>query len=111
MASPAVQAKANALNAKMEAEAGSVLDSIERTMIRKVARHSFKCAVDCYDKAGTTGAAEPLDGCARNCQVPYQQTQQLVQNVRNEKRINQTYYITVQVQPSYCLGYFITPFY
>jgi hypothetical protein len=89
MASPAVQAKANALNAKMEAEAGSVLDSIERTMIRKVARHSFKCAVDCYDKAGETGAAESLDGCARNCQAPYQQTQQLVQNVR--MKMNEAY--------------------
>lgn len=84
MASPAVQAKANALNAKMEGEAGSVLDSIERTMIRKVARHSFKCAVDCYDKAGTTGSPDILDGCARNCQAPYQESQQLVQNVRME---------------------------
>jgi hypothetical protein len=82
MASPAVQAKANALNGKMEAEAGSVLDSIERTMIRKVARQSFQCAVDCYDKAGTTGNAETLDACARNCQAPYKQVQQLVQNVR-----------------------------
>ena len=82
MASAAVQAKANALNAKLEGEAGAILDGIEKTMIRKVARSSFACAVACYDKAGTAGSAESLDSCARNCQVPYQRANHLVQNVR-----------------------------
>ena len=81
MASPALQAKANALNAKMEGEASTILDSIERNYIRKVARGSFQCAVNCYDKAGTSGSGDQLDACARNCQVPYQQAQQLVQQV------------------------------
>jgi len=75
-----MQARANALNAKMEGEAAKVMDDIERNMLRKVARESFACAVKCYDKAGTSGSSEALDSCARNCQVPYQQASSLVQN-------------------------------
>lgn len=81
MASQAVQAKANALNAKMEGAAASVIDEIDKFYVRKVARSSFACAVQCYDKAGTTGSSESLEMCARNCQIPYQQAGALVQNV------------------------------
>lgn len=83
MSSSGMQARANALNAKMEGEAGKVLEDIERNLLRKVARESFSCAVKCYDKAGSTGPSNALEHCARNCQVPYQQSQQLVQNVRS----------------------------
>jgi hypothetical protein len=83
MSSSAMQAKANALNAKIEGEAGVVLENIEKNLLRKVARESFSCAVKCYDKAGSTGPPEALENCARNCQVPYQQAQGLVQNVRD----------------------------
>jgi Eukaryotic protein of unknown function (DUF842) len=76
-----MQVRANALNTKMEGEASKVLDDLERSLLRKVARESFSCAVKCYDKAGTTGASEALETCARNCQVPYQQSSVLVQNV------------------------------
>ena len=79
MSSPAAQAQANALNAKMEGEASKVLDDIERTFMRKIARNSFQCAVKCYDKAGKNGPAEALDQCARNCQAPYQQSSSMVQ--------------------------------
>ena len=79
MSSPAAQAQANALNAKMEGEASKVLDDIERTYMRKIARGSFACAVKCYDKAGKNGPAEALDHCARSCQVPYQQAGAMVQ--------------------------------
>jgi hypothetical protein len=82
MASQALQAKANALNAKMEAAAAKILDDIERYQVRKVARSSFACAVACYDKAGSTAAAQSLETCARNCQVPYQQAGAMVQQVR-----------------------------
>jgi hypothetical protein len=82
MASAAVQAQANALNAKMEGEASKMLDDVERNWMRKVARQSFACAVQCYDKAGTTGAAESLEACTRNCQGPYQQSSSMVQQVR-----------------------------
>ena len=82
MASAAVQAQANALNAKMEGEASKMLDDVERNWMRKVARQSFACAVKCYDKAGTTGAAESLEACTRNCQGPYQQSSSMVQQVR-----------------------------
>lgn len=82
MSNSAIQAKANALNAKMEGEAGAVLEGIEKNLLRKVARESFACAVKCYDKAGSTGPSNALEQCARNCQVPYQQAQSLVQNVR-----------------------------
>lgn len=82
MASQAAQNRANALNAKIEAQAGVVLDGIEKNLVRKVARASFACAVSCYDKAGNTGPQEVLEQCARSCQMPYQQSTNLVQNVR-----------------------------
>eukprot|EP00934_Nitzschia_sp_Nitz4_P007661 Nitzschia sp. Nitz4//scaffold29_size155292//97990//98517//NITZ4_002671-RA/size155292-augustus-gene-0.231-mRNA-1//-1//CDS//3329546487//7651//frame0 len=75
-----MQARANALNAKMEGEASAVLDEIEKKQLRKIARESFACAVKCYDKAGTTGPAEALENCARSCQTPYQQSTAFVQN-------------------------------
>ena len=84
MASAAIQAQANALNAKMEGEASKMLDEIERSWMRKVARQSFACAVKCYDKAGTSGPAESLESCTRNCQAPYQQSSNLVQQVRQK---------------------------
>ncbi|KAL3921145.1 MAG: hypothetical protein SGARI_006757, partial [Bacillariaceae sp.] len=79
-----IQAQANALNAKMEGKATEVLDDIERNWVRKVARESFACATKCYDKAGKSGPAEALEQCARNCQVPYQQSSALVQNEVNQ---------------------------
>mmetsp|Transcript_33615 Transcript_33615/g.79283 ORF Transcript_33615/g.79283 Transcript_33615/m.79283 type:complete len:153 (+) Transcript_33615:231-689(+) len=79
MASAAIQAQANALNARMEGEASKMLDAIERQWMRKVARQSFACAVGCYDKAGTSGPAESLESCTRNCQAPYQQSSNLIQ--------------------------------
>jgi cytoskeletal protein RodZ len=85
MSNAAVQAKANALNAKMEEKAGTAIEDIEKNLMRKVARESFSCATKCYDKAGTTGPSEVLENCARNCQVPYQQATQLVQQVRTTK--------------------------
>ena len=44
MSSSDTQNQANALNVRMQGEAGKVLDEIERNMIRKVARESFACA-------------------------------------------------------------------
>lgn len=81
MASPAAQAKAQALNAKLEGQARVVIDDIEKTQLRKVARKAYQCSVTCYDKAGTTGASEALEQCVRQCQVPYQQANQYVQEV------------------------------
>lgn len=81
MSSPAMQARAQALNAKMEGEARVVLDEIERTVLRKKAKESYQCVVKCFDKAGTTGASEVLEFCSRNCQVPYQRANQFVQEV------------------------------
>ncbi|KAL3910562.1 MAG: hypothetical protein SGILL_007647 [Bacillariaceae sp.] len=84
MSNPAIQAQANGLNAKMEGEASKVLDDIERNYMRKVARESFNCAVKCYDKAGKSGPAEALEQCARNCQIPYQQSSAHVQQEVNQ---------------------------
>jgi len=74
-----LQAKANALNAKMEGEASKILDQVERYWMRKVARQSFQCALECYDTAGDTGPSESLESCTRKCQAPYQQSSNLVQ--------------------------------
>ena len=89
MASAAIQAQANALNAKMEGEASKMLDDVERSWMRKVARQSFACAVKCYDKAGTSGPAESLESCTRNCQAPYQQSSNLVQQVSTNQQHRQ----------------------
>lgn len=83
MSNAALQARANALNQRMEAEASAVLEDIERNLLRKVARDSFVCAVKCYDTAGSTGPSDILETCTRNCQMPYQQSSALVQNVGN----------------------------
>eukprot|EP00525_Craspedostauros_australis_P011601 CAMPEP_0198114870 /NCGR_PEP_ID=MMETSP1442-20131203/6118_1 /TAXON_ID= /ORGANISM="Craspedostauros australis, Strain CCMP3328" /LENGTH=358 /DNA_ID=CAMNT_0043772269 /DNA_START=74 /DNA_END=1153 /DNA_ORIENTATION=+ len=79
MSSPALQAKANGLNAKMEGAAGEVLDEIDRHHIRKLARASFVCATKCYDKAGTKGPADVLQNCVQQCQLPFQRGNALVQ--------------------------------
>jgi hypothetical protein len=81
MATPAAQAKAQALNAKLEAEARMMLDGLEKETLRKIARESHACALKCYDKAGASGSPEPLEQCVRDCQVPYQQSNSYVQNV------------------------------
>mmetsp|Transcript_36786 Transcript_36786/g.51982 ORF Transcript_36786/g.51982 Transcript_36786/m.51982 type:complete len:88 (-) Transcript_36786:390-653(-) len=87
MSNPALQARAQELNAKMEGEARIVLDEIERTLLRKVARGSYACVVECFDKAGTTGPSEVLDHCSRNCQAKYQQANAIVQDVSAEKSV------------------------
>ena len=85
MSSSEAQNKANALNVRMQGEAGKVLDEIEKTILRKIARESYACALKCYDKAGKTGPSDQLDQCTRNCQVPHQQASSYVQNVSKKK--------------------------
>ena len=82
MASPAAEAKAKALNVKLEAEARAVIDDIEKQHLRKVAKAAFQCGVKCYDKAGTTGPTEVLEHCVQTCQLPHRQKQQYMQQVR-----------------------------
>jgi hypothetical protein len=81
MASPDLQAKANALNSKLEGEAKIAVDDIERNLLRPVARSAYACVVKCYDDAGTNGSSEALEGCSRNCQNPYQISNNIVQQV------------------------------
>jgi hypothetical protein len=77
-----MQARAQALNAKMEGEARVVLDDIERTLLRQKAKESYMCVVKCFEKAGSsTGVSEILEQCSRNCQVPYQRANAMVQQV------------------------------
>ena len=82
MASQEAQSKAQALNIKLESAARAVIDDIEKNHLRKVAKDAFKCAVACYDKAGTTGPSEALEHCVQHCQLPHRQKQQYVQQVR-----------------------------
>jgi len=79
MASPDLQAKANALNARMEGQAKIAIDEVERTMLRTIARGSYACVVNCYDKAGSKGPAEQLEHCSRECQSPNQIAHNTVQ--------------------------------
>jgi hypothetical protein len=92
MSSQQLQAKAQALNSKMEAEARGVLDEIERTEVRKVARKGVECVLKCYDKAGTTGAGDVLENCVSNCQMPSKQANQMVQQEVGEfqQRLNRS---------------------
>lgn len=79
MASPDLQAKANQLNARMEGEAKVALDEIEKTLLRPIARNSYACVLQCYDDAGQNGSSAQIDQCSRQCQVPYQASNQIVQ--------------------------------
>jgi hypothetical protein len=81
MATPEAQAKAQALNAKLEGEARIVIDQIDKEFVRKKAREAHACALSCYDKAGKTGSSDALEACVRNCQVPHQQATNYVQQV------------------------------
>ena len=81
MASPALQSQANALNARMEGEAKTAIDSIEREMLRPLAQKSYECIVNCYKKAGSTGSNEQLEHCTRSCQVVHQQAHGILQQV------------------------------
>lgn len=75
------QARAQELNAKMEREARGMLDGVEKQYVRTVAKNSYKCVVGCFDTAGSTGQAEVLDHCSKNCQVKYQNANAIMQNV------------------------------
>jgi len=79
MSSPDLQAKANQLNARMEGEAKIALDDIERSLLRPIARSAYACVVKCYDDAGQKGPAEAIDHCSRQCQAPYQMSNNIVQ--------------------------------
>jgi hypothetical protein len=81
MATPAAQAKAQALNAKLETEARFMLDELDKKNLRNVARESHVCALKCYDTAGSSGSPEALEQCVRTCQNPHQQANAYVQNV------------------------------
>mmetsp|Transcript_19951 Transcript_19951/g.24617 ORF Transcript_19951/g.24617 Transcript_19951/m.24617 type:complete len:152 (-) Transcript_19951:826-1281(-) len=79
MASPDLQAKANALNARLEGAAKIVVDEIERSLLRPVARNAYACVVKCYDDAGQNGSVEAIDHCSQRCQAPYQMANNVVQ--------------------------------
>uniref|UniRef100_A0A6U0IBM4 Protein FAM136A n=1 Tax=Minutocellus polymorphus TaxID=265543 RepID=A0A6U0IBM4_9STRA len=84
MASPALQSQANALNARMEGEAKTAIDSIERELLRPLAQKSYECISKCYSKAGTTGSNEQLEHCSRSCQVVHQQAHAMLQQEINQ---------------------------
>jgi urease gamma subunit len=79
MASQDLQAKANQLNARMQQETSMVIDHLERTLIRPIARSSYACVVKCYDDAGEKSSAEQIAKCSEQCQGPYQMSHQIVQ--------------------------------
>jgi len=81
MASPASQAKAQALNSKLEGEARTAIDDIDKRYMRVIAKASHQCALNCYDKAGQTGSSDALEQCVRNCQAKHQQANAYVQSV------------------------------
>lgn len=79
MASPDLQAKANQLNARMEGEAKVALDSIEKNLLRPIARTAYACVVKCYDDAGKVAPTEQIEQCSRQCQHPFQLANNIVQ--------------------------------
>jgi hypothetical protein len=86
MSNPEVQAKAQALMAKLEGQERIVIDEIQRLHVRKQAREAYACCVACFDKAGTTGPSETLERCVQNCQVPYQHASNILQQVSRSIR-------------------------
>ena len=87
-----MQAKAQALNAKMEAEAHQVINDVEMNTIRGIARKGIECTLKCFDKAGTTGPSDILQHCADQCQFPHQQAGQLMSSEINQfqNRLNRS---------------------
>lgn len=81
MASPAVQAKAQALNTKLEGQARVAIDEMEKLYLRGKARDAYACCVKCYDKAGTAGPLDVLEQCVQRCQIPHQQANNYLQSV------------------------------
>jgi Eukaryotic protein of unknown function (DUF842) len=81
MATPEGQAKAESLTARIQGEFRRVVDEIERDCLRNLARGTHVCAVQCYDKAGTMASSEALDNCTRNCQIPYREAENFVNQV------------------------------
>ncbi|KAL7563082.1 hypothetical protein ACA910_022575 [Epithemia clementina (nom. ined.)] len=92
MTSSAAQARAQQLNAKLEEAARATLDEIDKKHVRKIARSAYACVVACYDNAGTSGSSETLDQCARSCNVPHQQANNLLQSEVNQfqNRLNRS---------------------
>ena len=79
MATPAGQAKAQALNVKLEGEARVAIDDIEKIFVRKASRDSLVCSVKCYDKACQTGSSDALEACVHACQQPHRHAHAVVQ--------------------------------
>jgi len=79
MASNDLQTKAQALNGRIESEAKGVIDEIEKNLLRPIARKSYACVVECYDKAGNSGNSEELEHCSKSCQYPYQSAHNIIQ--------------------------------
>lgn len=80
MASEELQVKAQQLNTRVENEAQSTLDDIERNLLRPIARKAYACVVKCYDDAGSKGKSEAIENCSRQCQAPYEYAHQVVQH-------------------------------
>ena len=81
MASSSLQAKAQALNAKMESEATVVINDLETKYLRPIARNSYACVLKCYDQAGSTGTSEEIQNCSQKCQISFQRAQHALQEV------------------------------
>lgn len=79
MASSDLQTRANALNSRMEGEAKKSIDEIERALLRPIARKAYACVVKCYDDAGQKGPSEQIERCSRQCQVPFQYANNILQ--------------------------------
>lgn len=77
-----LQAQAQALNARLESEATAVIESLEKTKLRPIQRASYACILKCFDKAGTVQSTDQLNRCSQECQIPVQQAQAIVQQVR-----------------------------
>jgi hypothetical protein len=90
MSNPEVQAKAQALMARLEGQERIVIDEIQRLHVRKQAREAYACCVACFDKAGATGPSETLERCVQNCQVPYQQASNILQQVSRNSSSRET---------------------
>jgi Eukaryotic protein of unknown function (DUF842) len=77
MATPAGQAKAQALNSKLEGEARVAIDELERKYMRTQAKSYHTCAAKCYDDR----SAEALEMCVSNCEMPHRKASAILQQV------------------------------
>ena len=81
MVSASSQAKVEADNARLEGAVRITIDEIDKTIMRKTAKASLVCSLQCYETAGQHSSSDTLQQCIHTCEQPHQQANAIVRQV------------------------------